>query len=112
MQIQYDPFLSTNCHRNEISRKSAKHTVKFFFSEIERQTDLECCLSSQIFQFFPRDFFTEKIRGFFVQNIANFMFFCLILSTLCRQVIFHIVPHFGKRADKKYSVKSPQRYKK
>ncbi len=30
-----------------------------------------------------------------------FMSFCRILSTLCRQVVFHIVPHFGKRAGQK-----------
>jgi hypothetical protein len=29
------------------------------------------------------------------------MSFCRILSTLCRQVVFHIVPHFGKRAGQK-----------
>ena len=29
------------------------------------------------------------------------MSFCLILSTLCRQVVFHIVPDFGKRAGQK-----------
>ncbi len=30
-----------------------------------------------------------------------FMSFCRILSTLCRQVVFRIVPHFGKRAGQK-----------
>jgi hypothetical protein len=30
-----------------------------------------------------------------------FMSFCRILSTLCCQVVFHIVPHFGKRAGQK-----------
>jgi hypothetical protein len=35
------------------------------------------------------------------QYIGNFMSFCRILSTLCRQVIFHIVLHFGKRAGQK-----------
>ncbi len=30
-----------------------------------------------------------------------FMSFCRIFSTLCRQVVFHIVPHFGKRAGQK-----------
>jgi hypothetical protein len=35
------------------------------------------------------------------KNRENFMSFCLILSTLCRQVVFHIVPHFGKRAGQK-----------
>ncbi len=30
-----------------------------------------------------------------------FMSLCRILSTLCRQVVFHIVPHFGKRAGQK-----------
>ena len=29
------------------------------------------------------------------------MSFCRILSTLCSQVIFHIVLHFGKRAGQK-----------
>ncbi len=29
------------------------------------------------------------------------MSFCRILSTLCRQAVFHIVPHFGKRAGQK-----------
>ncbi len=35
--------------------------------------------------------------------MLNFIFMssCLILSTLCRQVVFHIVPHFGKRAGQK-----------
>ncbi len=29
-----------------------------------------------------------------------FMSFCRILSTLCRQVVFHIVPHFSHRRQK------------
>jgi hypothetical protein len=29
------------------------------------------------------------------------MSFCRIFSTLCSQVIFHILPHFGKRAGQK-----------
>jgi hypothetical protein len=30
-----------------------------------------------------------------------FMSFCSILSTLCSQVVFHNLPHFGKRAGQK-----------
>jgi hypothetical protein len=30
-----------------------------------------------------------------------FLSFCRILSTLCSQVIFHNLPHFGKRAGQK-----------
>jgi hypothetical protein len=30
-----------------------------------------------------------------------FMSFCCILSTLCSQVVFHNIPHFGKRAGQK-----------
>ncbi len=37
----------------------------------------------------------------FVRVNSDFMSFCRILSTLCRQVVFHIVPHFGKRAGQK-----------
>jgi hypothetical protein len=29
------------------------------------------------------------------------MSFCRILSTLCSQIVFHNVPHFGKRAGQK-----------
>jgi hypothetical protein len=29
------------------------------------------------------------------------MSFCRILSTLCSQVVFHNIPHFGKRAGQK-----------
>ena len=29
-----------------------------------------------------------------------FMSFCRILSTLCRQVVFHIVPHFSRGGQK------------
>ncbi len=29
------------------------------------------------------------------------MSFCRILSTLCSQIIFHNLPHFGKRAGQK-----------
>ena len=35
------------------------------------------------------------------KNYKNFMSFYRILSTLCRQVVFHIVPHIGKRAGQK-----------
>jgi hypothetical protein len=33
------------------------------------------------------------------------MSFCRILSTLCSQVIFHNLPHFGKRAGQKVQCK-------
>jgi hypothetical protein len=43
------------------------------------------------------------LRGYepLLKREGAFMSFCLILSTLCRQVVFHIVPHFGKRAGQK-----------
>ncbi len=34
-----------------------------------------------------------------------FMSFCRILSTLCSQVVFHNLPHFGKRAGQKVQLK-------
>jgi hypothetical protein len=34
-------------------------------------------------------------------EIYVFMSFCRILSTLCSQVVFHNIPHFGKRAGQK-----------
>ncbi len=34
-------------------------------------------------------------------SINIFMSFCRILSTLCSQVVFHNIPHFGKRAGQK-----------
>jgi len=37
-----------------------------------------------------------------IENCKNvFMSFCRILSTLCSQIVFHNVPHFGKRAGQK-----------
>ncbi len=33
--------------------------------------------------------------------IKYFMSFCRILSTLCRQVVFHIVPHFSRGRQKR-----------
>jgi hypothetical protein len=33
--------------------------------------------------------------------VLYFMSFCRILSTLCSQVVFHNIPHFGKRAGQK-----------
>jgi hypothetical protein len=36
-----------------------------------------------------------------MQIFVNFMSFCRILSTLCSLVVFHNLPHFGKRAGQK-----------
>jgi len=44
--------------------------------------------------------------------LKSLMSLCRILSTLCSQVVFHNIPQTAKERDKKYSVKSPQRYKK
>ncbi len=56
--------------------------------------------------------FSSNIRSPDSLHINFFMSFCPTLSTLCSQVVFHNIPQTAKERDKKYSVKSPQRYKK
>ncbi len=48
------------------------------------------------------DYINNNRKNFTTSIILiDFMSFCRILSTLCRQVVFHIVPHFGKIAGQK-----------
>ncbi len=44
-------------------------------------------------------FIIENSRNF--RKSQYFMSFCRILSTLCIEVVFHNLPHFGKRAGQK-----------
>ncbi len=42
-----------------------------------------------------------KLSLFYFNFCMFFMSFCCTLSTLCSQVVFHSIPHFGKRAGQK-----------
>ncbi len=44
---------------------------------------------------------THEILSCLFPRLPYFMSFCRILSTLCSQVVFHYIPHLGKRAGQK-----------
>jgi len=79
VQSHYDKYIGEN---RPMTRRKAR-------------TEIMMLLSEQSLAIIT--VFKETSRNF----IIIFMSFCRILSTLCSQIVFHNVPHFGKRAGQK-----------
>ncbi len=73
------------------------HTRRFIVQQNEYLWDTADSLN-YIYTLFKDGY---SLWGQGLEYYMYFMSFCRILSTLCSQVVFHNIPHFGKRAGQK-----------